>query len=447
MIKNCVIACSLFVIVRLIAFFAGSETAYLSVSRIKLRQMVQEKRRNARTAKKLRENIDELLTIILIGINFTNTLGAALATSLAVEFLGNSGVGIATVGFTFLSVIFGEIVPKTTAALYTDSVVCRHAVPLLVLEKLFFPVVFVFSAISKGTARLARNFLKNDRALVTEEELKTLIEVGETEGTLESSEKNMLYKIFRINDLSVYNIMKHRSMVVSVSTEATRSEITELFVSSGLSMLPVYEGNKDTVVGVIHYKSVLLTPEKIVEQAAALSMGEAVSYARSVMKGVLFVPETLTALELLGKFKRERTDFAVALNEQGEMTGVVTIDDIMRIVFGRMMDEDSAAVPAEEQIKLVSPNEFIVPGSIKIEDLNGILNLQLESEEFTTLAGWILEKMDCLPSTGEIFYWQNVLFIIEDQANRKIQQVRIKFRGSRALLAQKRAESAGLSKR
>ena len=418
MIKTFVIIFCLLVIVRLIAFFAGSETAFLSINKIKVRQLVQEKRKNARTVKKLRENVDELLTIILIGINFLNTLGSALATALAIELIGSRGVGIATIGFTFLSVIFGEIVPKTVAGWYSDQTVLRNAVPLLILEKAFYPLVWLFSAISKGTAHLAKNFLKDDSALVTEEELKTLINIGESEGTIEHNESAMLNKIFKFNDLNVHGIMKHRSMVRSVPVEADRSTVVEEFVESGLSMIPVYEDNIESIVGVIHYKSVLLTEK---------SIPAGTGYARAVMKNVLFVPETFTALELLSKFKKERTDFAVALNEQGQMAGVVTVDDILRVVFGRMTDEDKSLVKPEERIKLVGLNEFIVPGDMKLEDVNSVLKINLESEEYSTLGGWLLEHFDELPSTGEIFRWNGILFYIEDQAQRKIRQVRVSF--------------------
>ncbi len=416
MIKNILFICVLFVIVNLIAFFAGSETAFLSINKIKLRKMIGEGRKNAKTAAKLRENIDELLTIVLIGINFMNTLGSAIATALAVSLVGNSGVGIATVCFTFFSVIFGEIIPKTVAGRYTEETVCKNSVPLLVLEKVFFPVVVIFSTISKVTASLAKNILKDDSPLVTEQELKTLIDVGAQEGTLEASEKTMLDKIFRFNDLTVHDIMKHRSLVKSVSVDDTREKIVQMFVSTGLSMLPVYEGSKESIVGVIHYKSVLFASEKNNEG----------SFASAIMKNVLFVPETFTALELLAKFKKEHTEFAVALNEQGFLAGVATIDDIQRVVFGRMTDDDKSKIPAEERIKLVSANEFIVPGDLKLDDLNSILKLSLESDEYMTLGGWLLEKIGYLPSTGEIFSWDDCLFFIEDQSQRRIQQVRIK---------------------
>lgn len=417
MIKNIFLICILLLIVWLVAFFAGTETAYLSVTKIKLRQMIKDGKKNAKTAAKLRDNIDEFLTVILIGINFLNTLGSSLATMLAVSLVGNSGVGIATLIFTALTVIFGEIIPKTVAGRYVEETVCRHAVPLLVLEKVFFPIVWFFSAISKGIVYLAKNVLKDDAPLVTEEELHTLLDVGAQEGTLEASEKTMLDKIFSFNDLTVHDIMKHRSFVKSVCVSDDRKTIAEMFVKTGLSMLPVYENEKDSIVGVIHYKSVLLSSEK--------DFGE--NYARRIMKSVLFVPETFTALELLSKFKKDGTEFAVALNEQGVMAGVVTVDDIQRVVFGRMTDDDKSKVPAEERIKLVAANEFIVPGDMKLEDVNSILKLNLESDEYMTLGGWLLEKFGYLPSTGEIFNWKNCLFFVEDQAQRRILQVRIKF--------------------
>lgn len=424
MLKTFVMIAILLFIVKFIAFFAASETAYLSVTKIKLRQLVKEKKRNASTAYNLRENVDELLTIILIGINFLNTLGSSLATALAIELVGNSGVGIATFAFTFMSVVFGEIVPKTIAGRYTDNVVCKNAFTLKLLERIFYPIVFVFSAISKGTAKLAKDLLKNSDEIITEDELKTLIELGEKEGTLELSEKNMLNKIIQFNDLTVHDIMKHRAFVKSVDVKASKEELVKIFVDSGLTMIPVYENNKDSIIGVVHYKSVLLGAKELDGQK---------DYIRAAMKKVLFVPETFTALELLSKFKKEGTEFAVALDEQGALAGVATVDDILRVVFSRMTDEENSKVSPEKRIKFISSREFIVPGDIHLTDVNDILKLNLESEDFMTLGGWLLEKMGSLPSTGEIYYWQNVLFIIEDQAQRRIRQVRIKFRGPRAI--------------
>ena len=418
-VKMGIILVAFVMILRCVAFFTGSETAFLSLSKIKLKRLMQEKRRNAKTAFYLKENIDELLTIVLVGTNFMNSLASALATSLAIEIVGDSGVGIATLVTTFFATTFGQIVPKTVAGFYPDDVVCKNSVILLVLQKIFFPIVWLFSKISKGASRLAGKFFKNETNIVTEEELKALIEVGEREGTLESGEKQMLYKIFRFSDLTVHNIMKHRSLIKAVPLDADRLTVMDMFVQTGVSVIPVYKESKESIVGVIHYKSVLM--------CTCCRGGK--SYAETVMKGVLFVPETFTALELLAKFRKERTEFAVALNEQGQTAGIVTMDDIMRVVFGRMTDEDIGHIPVEARIRFVGANEFIVPGDIQIEEFNSIFKLNLESEEYTTLGGWILERFGTLPSTGEIMIWKGILFIVEDQSARRVRSVRIKFRG------------------
>ncbi len=428
--KVACILIALILIIRCIAFFSGSETAFLSISKIKMKRLVQEKRRNAKIAAELKNNIDELLTIVLIGTNFMNSLASALATALAVQVVGNSGVGVATLLITFFATTFGQIVPKTTAGIYTDDIVCRHSLSLLILEKIFFPIVKLFSALSKGASNFAYRFWKTNNELVTEEELKSLIDLGAKEGTLEDSERKMLYKIFEFSDLNVHDIMKHRSLIKAVPIQATKKQVVEMFINSGLSTIPVYEKTKESIVGIIHYKSVLLGSAETSKHSEKTSSFEE-GYAARVMKGVLFVPETFSALELLYRFRKERTDFAVALNEQGCTAGIVTMDDIMRVVFGRMTDEDIEHIPAESRIKFISSNEFVVPGDMKLSDLNSILKLNLESEDAVTLGGWLLEKLGELPSTEEVFVWNKILFVIEDQASRRIQSVKIKLNSSK----------------
>lgn len=459
-LKSVLILIVLVVIFRIIAFFAGSETAYLSLSKIKMRQLLHDGKKNANTAAKLKENIDELLTLILIGTNLMNTLASALATSLAVQLTGSSGVGIATGLITFFSTIFGQIVPKTAASVRVEKTVLKNAVPLTVLEKVFFPVVWIFSLISKSIANLAGKIWKFDNTLVTEEELVTLFDVGTKEGTLDSGESQMLSKIFKFNDLNVHDLMKHRSFVQSVSLEATKKEVVKKFNETGLKVIAVYKDTTENIVGVIHYKSVLLnenadenvsaenktenrrekaetngfvddkanaetddfTETKNPEIASHLS-GK--NYALSIMNGVMFVPETMSALELLSEFKKQRTEFAVALNEQGSLSGVVTMDDILRVVFGRITDEKNKVSP-ESRIKLVNAGEFLVPGELELDDVNEFFKLGLESEEFSTLGGWLLEEFGYLPQVGEKIVWKNAAFTVEEQFKRRIVSVRIK---------------------
>lgn len=419
-LKTSLIVIALILIINAVGFFAGSETAFLSLSKIKIRQLLSSKRKNSKTVYKLKKNIDELLTIILIGTNFMNSLASALATTLAIQVAGNSGVGIATIAVTCCSTIFGQIVPKTVAVFYPSETACRNSVILLVLEKIFFPIVWLFSKISKFAVFLVMKFVKTDSTLVTEEELKTLIEVGTSEGTLEKNEQVLLNKIFRFSDLTVHDIMKHRSLVKSVSIESSREEIINAFNESGVSRLPVYEKSEEEICGVIYYKAILFS-------GANESSDEKIKIAEALMTNVLYVPETFSALELLSKFRKEKSDFAVVLDENGCTAGIVTIDDIMRIVFGRMTIEEKSELAPEDQIKFISAKEFIVPGALTIEDVNEILKLNIDSEECVTFGGWIMEKFGYLPVAGEYFKNEGILFVVEEQVQRRVTSVRVKY--------------------
>lgn len=383
-----------------------------------MKRLFQEKKRGSKIAFRLKNKIDELLTIILIGTNFMNTLSSALATSLAISVVGDSGVGLATILITFFVTTFGQIIPKTIASHYSEKIVCKNSMRLYILEKIFFPIVFVFSTVSKFASKIANALWKNtDQSLITEEELKTLIDVGEKEGTLEKIESVLLNKIFKFSDLTVHDIMRHRFLIQAVHIASTKSEVVEKFSQTSLKMLTVYKNSPEQIIGVIHYKAVLFD-EKNDENAK--------NYVSSIMQNALFVPETFSALELLEKFKTENQFFAVALDEQGETSGVVTIDDILRVVFGRISDEEKRDTPPESLIKFISANEFIVPGDIKIDDINDILKLSLESENFTTIGGWLLEQFGYLPNAGEIYKKDKILFTVEEQFARRIAQIRIK---------------------
>lgn len=412
-------------LVCLTAFFAGSETAYLSMTNIRLRKMLRERKSGAKKVRALFSDIDGLLTVILVGINFTNTLASSIATSLAIALVGKSGVGIATIAVSFFITVFGQIVPKTIAATEgnVEKVAARNAAPLAFLKKIFFPIVWAFSQVSKGAAFLVQKIWRSENSVITEEELKILIESGAADGTLEKSEKNMLDKILQISDFTLRNIMKHRSLVTYINISDSYDTIVAAFKNSGYSHLPVCarasEGeidSKENVVGVLYYKDVLFGKKNSPDFSPA-----------KFMKPPLFVPETFSVIELIQVFKKENRSFAVALDEQGSTAGIVTLDDVMRGLFGRMSDAGNHnEIPAESRVKIISPKEFLVPGDMHLSDVNSILNMNLQSENFSTLGGWLLEKFDSLPSSGEALRYKENLFIVEDQSQRRITLVRIR---------------------
>lgn len=412
-------------LVWLTAFFAASETAYLSMTNIRLRKMLRERKAGAKKVRSLFSDIDGLLTVILVGINFTNTLASSIATNIAIELVGGSGVGIATAAVSFFITVFGQIIPKTIAATEgnVEKVAARNAVPLAFLKKLFFPVVWAFSNVSKGAAFLVQKIWRSENSAITEEELKILIESSAADGTLEKSEKNMLDKILEISDFTLRNIMKHRSLVTYINIADSYDTVVAAFKNSGYSHLPVCAlasedgiDAKETVVGVLYYKDVLFSKKKPSDFSPA-----------EYMKAPLFVPETFSVIDLIHVFKKENRSFAVALDEQGSTAGIVTLDDVMRGLFGRMSDAGNHnEIPAETRVKIISPKEFLVPGDMHLNDVNSILNMDLQSEHFSTLGGWLLEKFDSLPSSGEALRFKENLFIVEDQSQRRITLVRIK---------------------
>ena len=400
------------------AFFSMTETAFTSLSRIKVRQLQKEKARHADLIAKLRSNLDELIATVLIGTNFVNTFNSAVTTAFAVKVLGAEYVSAATAVILFLVIIFVEIVPKTFAAINTETAVKNTAIPVYLIKAVLYPVVKTFCLFTRFIDFAEKKIFKSKRVLVTEDELKTLIEVGEKEGTLEQSERKMLERLFEFSDLSVHSIMRHRSLVKYISTESSLDEVIAIFQTTGYSRIPVYENDVENIVGVLHFKAVLFASPLITASK---------DFIKICMAEPAFVPETMSAIDLLKKFKKEKINFAVAVNEYGGMAGIVTLDDILSEVFGRITDEHGTVeVSPEDKITVIGTNEFIVPGDMKLDDLNDVLNINLSSETFDTLGGWLLEQFDELPPVGKTHKKNGVLYIVEDQSQRRIQTVRIK---------------------
>lgn len=423
MIYNLSVCLCIVIIVAGVAFFTSSETAYLSLPRLKVRNMLQEKRRHAPTVAKLKGNMDRLLTVVLIGTNLLNSLATAIATAFAIEVFGGKGATYAPLVMALFCTVFGQIIPKTAAALYPEKVSCFAALPLLAMERIFFPIVWIFEKLSRGVVFIVEKIMKPAGAILTEEELRTLIDLGSNEGTIEKDESYLLNKIIKFNNLSASDIMKHRNFVSMISEDADYQAVTAEFMKSGFATITVYSGSRENITGILNYKTILFDSEE-----EDLGPG----YAKRKMTSVIYVPGTFSVLEVLNKFRRDEHKFAVVLNEQGQTSGIITMEDITRVVFGRMTDENSLNNSApEDQIKLVSVNTFIVPGEMKIDDLNEMLDLHLESDEMNTVGGWLLEQLGALPSAGTVFVKDKNIFTAEDVAMRRILSVKIKMNAKR----------------
>lgn len=413
-----------------IAFFASSETAFLSLTQVHIKSLVRAKAKGAKTVMRLWTDIDSLLSLVLIGTNFLDALAASISTALAVRVGGKGAFLLATLGTTAAITVFGEIVPKTFSLSHADKAAFMAAPVLLTLRRIFRPVIALFSLVSRFVNFIAMHIVHSADEGVTEAEVKMIIDVGAAEGTLEKSERDMIYKIFTLSDISVRTFMRHRSLVESVSPAATKEEVRAAFCT-GHSHIPVVEG--DDVFGVLSYTSVLFPPDCGTTPDCGIAPGRATAaestadFARRNMTEPLFIPETHTATAVLSRFKEAGEDFAVVLDEQGSFSGIVTMDCLARVVFARMADDSlSPALTPSERVRVISGKECILPGDMRIEDANDLLPLHLASDDFVTIGGWLLEQFGYLPSVGEVFVKGGYAFFVEDQAHRRILSVRIK---------------------
>ncbi|MFI3257181.1 MAG: hemolysin family protein [Spirochaetales bacterium] len=407
---------ALILLVACSAFFSSSETAFLSISKLRLRQMQKEKNPKIKLIVSLKENMSVLFTTILIGNNFVNSLASSLATALAITLFGNSGVGIATMVMTVIIIIFGEIFPKTIAAYNNESVALLFGGTLNFLKKVLFPFVWIFSQFTHFVYWLSNKMSAQDTTQITEDELKTLFDLGNQEGTLELKEKDMLHKIFEFSDLRAYDIERARPLVKMIDCDTDYANAVKILSESGYSRLPVYENDAENIIGIIHFKDILFYA------------GDKKDFSlKKSVKKILFIPETKTALGILQVFKIEKQNFAVIIDEHGSFSGIVTMDDLVKAVFGHIVDGYTAKIlPAEQRIRPVSPSEFIIPGDIEIDDINNLFGLQLHSEDSDTIAGWLLEQFGHLPDETEMLRRGNILYTVEVQNQRRIQSIRMK---------------------
>lgn len=398
------------------AFFSFAETALLSLNKAQLKQLLKTERKQGKRIAILKNSMDQVISIILIGSNFFNTLSSAIATALAIDLIGPQGALWATLIMFILIILFGEIIPKNIAALYPKEASLLSAPILTVLLFVFKPIAFLFSLLQKGINKIEGALWKNKDPIITEEELKTLIALGDKEGTLELGEKDMLYNIFELNDLRAKDIMRHRSLIKTCNINASLHQSIEAFEKSGYSRLVVIEDSIDAInaiQGILHFKDLLFF-----DSAQDFSV-------KSIMRKPLFIPESKSVISLLSTFKKEKQNFAVIVDEHGSNQGIITMDDILKAVFGRITDEhNSDGKNAEERIQIIKTNQFLIPGELSIDDFNRIFKQNFSSEAFESIGGFLLEEFGYLPQAGEFLKRNNCILAVDAQSQRRIKMIK-----------------------
>ncbi len=400
----------LVILFMLSAFFSGSETAFISANRFRIKKLAEEGCRNAKIADKLLENPQKLITTVLIGNNLVNIAAASIATSLAIKAFGDYGVGIATGVVTILILIFGEVIPKNIAIRNSERFALTAARFIYLCEKIFLPISLILTGITNFM--LTRFGIPLRRPLLTEEEIKTIIEYGAKEGVIEKEEKEIIKSVFKFGDTDVKEIMVPRLDIVAIEADKTIKEALDLILRTGHSKIPVYEGNIDNIIGMIYVKDVL----NYIKEGKNPKV-------RDIVRKILFVPESKKLDDLLREMQESKIHMAIVVDEYGGVSGLVTLEDIIEEIVGEIEDEFDRE---EKKIIKISEDEAVVDARLNISDVEEALGIKLPKGEYDTIAGLILDRLERIPSTGEKVTVDDVELIVEKMVGRRIFKVRIR---------------------
>lgn len=393
-------------------FFSASETALMSLSRIKIRHMEEDGVRGAKLVGSLIENSNRLLTSILIGNNIVNIAATSISTSLFISIWGTQGVAAATALMTVLVLVFGEITPKTISASTPEKVALMVAKPIRFFMIILKPVVAVFNVITKIIFKLLGVDDHGVRPFITEEELKTMVNVSHEEGLLEMEEREIINNVFEFGDMQAKEAMVQRLDIVAIDAEDSYEEIIELFKIEKLSRMPVYEETIDDIIGILNIKDVIFLND---EEIANFDI-------KQYVRDPFFTYEFKKITQLLEEMKKDKSQMAIVVDEYGGTAGLITIEDLVEVIVGDIEDEFDEE---EDEIEVISSNEFLVEGSTKISDVNEVLNINLESEEFDSIGGYIIGYIKHIPEENELIEVDRVKFNIESVDKNRIKKIRI----------------------
>lgn len=393
------------------AFFSASETALLSLSKIRLKHMVKEEVENAGIIENLLDNTNRLLGTILVGNNIVNIGASAMATSIMLKLYPSSGVGIATAVMTVIVLIFGEITPKNLAIQNSEKFSVTIAPVIRVLTILFAPIVIVVTFLTNHLIRMLGGNVSDKKPFITVEELRTIVDVSSREGVLETEEKEMIYNIFEFGDMRVSDVMIQRMDIESVPEDAGYDEVLEMFRNTKLSRLPVYRETIDDIVGIIYAKDIFFRMED--KESFRL---------QDFMRPPFNTFEFIKISDFFKQMQKNNIHMATVLDEYGGVAGIITMEDIVESIFGDINDEYDEL---EEDITVVKEDEYIVQGSTKIDDLNDMIGIRLESEDFDSIGGFIIGELGRLPKNGEVVHYENIKFVMEEVDRKRIIRMRI----------------------
>jgi len=375
--------------------------------------MVDDNVKGAATVAKVLQNPEKMLSTILIGVVFADFMAVSLATSIAIRHFGDSGMAIvaSTVVFTVINLIFAGSTPKSLAVNYPEAVAVRVAWIIVILTWLFTPMIFFLNTAANGILRLLGSKPPENRSEITEQDIKAIINISHEQGMLESDEKSIFENLFATREGTAREIMTPRTDIVAISTDEDFLQVKQIFDDEKLSRVPVYSDSVDNIVGVLHLRDFIFadhTPDAF--------------DIPGIMRKPYFTFEAKPIDDLFRIMRAGRISMAIVLDEYGGTAGIITLEDIIEKIIGYVGDEYE---PDTSDIQSVTENEFIVEGSAKIEHVNDMLGVELESAEFESIGGYVIGLLGKIPQPGDVAQANGLKFTVEEMERNRIIELRI----------------------
>ncbi|WP_136443659.1 HlyC/CorC family transporter [Pacificoceanicola onchidii] len=416
---------SILALLTLSAFFSGSETALTAASRGKLRAGADKGSRGAETALRITEDNERLIGSVLLGNNLVNILATSLATALFTSLFGESGVALATLVMTLLVLIFAEVLPKTYAITNPETAASRVAGPISVVVRVFAPVVSAVRVLVRGVLSLFG--VKTDpdsHILAVREEIAGALQLGHSEGVVEKEDRDRILGALDLADRTVEEIMLHRSGIEMIDAGAEPQAILQQCLSSPHTRLPVYRGEPENIIGVVHAKDLVRAMYKLYEQSGDQEARFADFRVLDVAMKPYFVPDTTSLDDQMRQFLRRRTHFALVVDEYGSLEGLITLEDILEEIVGEITDEHDPL--DEDTLERGEDGNYSVDGAMTIRDFNRATDWSLPDEEANTVAGLVIHEAQMIPTVGQVFSFHGFRFEVMARENNRITQLKVR---------------------
>ena len=407
---------AILILILLSAFFSSAETALTTVNKHRLRALAEEGNRNARRVLKLIENPAKMLSAILIGNNIVNISASALATTVTTNVFGSKFVGVSTGILTLVVLLFGEITPKSLATLYNEKIALIYIHVVAPLVTLLTPVIWLvdkLSGIIFFILRVDRDAANNQ---MTEGELRTIVDVSVEDGVIEKEEKSMINNVVDFGDSKAKDVMVPRADMALVSVDATFDEVFEIFNEEHYSRLPVYDDNKDTVIGIVYLKDLFFFQNQNDNKKMAFSI-------RNIMREPFFVYEYQKTSSIMAEMRNRFVSLAIVLDEYATAVGLITIEDLIEEIVGEIRDEFD--MDELKMITKISDNHYEIDAAMKLSDLEDSIGIELESENYDSLGGYVIELLDHLPNVGETVKKDGMTFQVVSMEKNRIDRIAV----------------------